>query len=69
MLPSDRFYSYRHVGLTHNIKANKEIYLDDSETRAVVGSAKEHHVYRYLEGLYANLPDELKTQMPAPPTS
>jgi hypothetical protein len=68
MLPSDRFYSYRHVGLTHNIKKSKEVYLDDSETRAVCGSSKEHHVYRYLEGLYANLPDELKGQMPVPPT-
>lgn len=64
MMPSDRWMSYCHVGLTHNIKDNNEIYLDDREFRAFKGSAHDHHVYRYLEGLHANLPDDVKHLMP-----
>jgi len=67
MMPSDRVLAYRHVGLTHNIKPKNEVYLDDSEIRAVKGSALDHHVYRYLEGLYANLPEDLKDKLPEPP--
>lgn len=67
MMPSDRVYAYKHVGLTHNITKRKDVTLDDRETRALLGSAKEHHVYRYLEGLYGNLPEEMKGQLPAPP--
>jgi len=67
MLPSDRWMGYRHVGLTHNIKDDNKVCLDDDEVRAYCGSAKDHHVYRYLEGLYANLPEGVKGQMPEPP--
>src|SRR5262249_23820325 len=67
MLPSDKLLDYRHVGLTHNIKDNNEIYLDDAETRAAKGDPYKHHVYHYLRGLYANLPSDLKSQMPESP--
>ena len=67
MLPSDRWLDYRHVGLTHNIKDNNEVYLDDVEIRAWAGNPKQHHVYHYLRGLYANLPDDLKSKMPESP--
>jgi hypothetical protein len=67
MLPSDRWLGYRHVGQTHNIKEGNKVYFDDDEFRAYRGSASDHHVYRYLEGLHANLPDDVKELMPEPP--
>jgi len=67
MLPSDRWMSYKHVGQTHNIKCKGGVCLDDVELRAYAGSARDHHVYRYLEGLHSALPEELKRTMPEPP--
>jgi len=66
MMPSDRLMSYRHVGLTHNIKDHNEVCLDDSELRSMKGSVADHNVCRYLEGLYANLPEDVKPLMPEP---
>ena len=71
MLPSDTLLNYKTVGRTHNIKANNEVCLDDDETRvkwcSKGGSTNDHHVYRYLRGLYENLPSDVKSEMPEPP--
>ena len=67
MLPSDRILDYRHAGQTHNLTKRHHVYHDDSELRALFGSASDHHVHHYLVGLHKNLPDDVKALMPSPP--
>jgi hypothetical protein len=68
MLPSALILGYRHVGLIHNVTRGGLVKLNDSEMRGF-GNVKDHHVYRYLESIYEELPKSIKDRVPAPPGS
>ena len=55
---------YHHVGLTNNIKEDGRIELNDQEYRGI-GNLRQHSMALYVQGIYNNLPPNLKTVLPS----
>ena len=55
---------YHHVGVTNNIKEDGRIEFNDQEYRGV-GNPCNHNMTFYAQGIYANLPPNLKAVLPS----
>lgn len=63
-----KFMKYVHYNKPNNIYADGHIVKQDTEFKGV-GKATSHKPIKYLQALYDVLPDYVKDEVPAPPTS